>query len=128
MDPISLGVAAAALVATKFGEQFAKDAGDTAWHAVERLRNLVTDRFRREPEIGSAITALTDAPTLEAQAVVAQRIADTAREDSGFASEIDGLVTAARQNRPVEIVVAQAFDDARQVNVHGDNTGTINIG
>ncbi|MGF6886548.1 putative Ser/Thr protein kinase [Nocardia sp. GAS34] len=128
MDPVSLGIAAAALVASKFGEQVAKDAGDTAWHAVERLRKLVADKFRHDPEAVSAITASAESATPEAQAAAAQRIAEAARADSGFAAEVDVLVSAAQKDRSAEIFIAQAFDDARQVNIHRDNTGTINIG
>ncbi|MBU3066277.1 hypothetical protein KO481_32760 [Nocardia sp. NEAU-G5] len=103
-------------MASKFGEQFAKDAGDTAWHAVERLRKLVADKVRHDPE------------ALEAQATVAHRITEAARADSRFANEVDALVSAARKDSSADIFIAQAFDDARQVNIHGDNTGTISIG
>ncbi|MEV6554864.1 hypothetical protein AB0M22_04020 [Nocardia sp. NPDC051756] len=126
MDPVSLGIAAAALLASKFGEELARDAGGSAWRAVGRLRELVTSRFRDEPETHTALT--TSVETAQARSVVADRISAVARHDPGFAGEVERLVTAARQDRTAEVFVAQAFDDAKQVNIHGDNSGTINLG
>ncbi|MFB8274475.1 hypothetical protein [Nocardia colli] len=126
MDPVSLGIAAAALLASKFGEELAKDAGASASRAVGRLRELVTARFREEPETLTALT--TSAETAQARAVVAERVGTVAGHDPGFAGEVERLVTAARRDRAAEVFVAQAFDDAKQVNIRGDNTGTINLG
>lgn len=126
MDPVSLGIAAAALLASKFGEELAKDAGASASRAVARLRELVTARFREEPETLTALT--TSAETAQARAVVAERVGAVAGHDPGFAGDVERLVTAARRDRAAEVFVAQAFDDAKQVNIRGDNTGTINLG
>jgi hypothetical protein len=47
--------------------------------------------------------------------------------DPRFAAEVERLVVAAREDRAAEVFVAAAFDQARQVNVRGDNSGTINL-
>ncbi|MFC9433476.1 hypothetical protein [Nocardia sp. NPDC057030] len=126
MDPVSLGIAAAALLASKFGEELAKDAGASTSRAIGRLRELVAARFRDEPETLTALTTSADTP--QARAMVADRVAAVAGRDPGFADDVQRLVSAARRDRTAEVFVAQAFDDARQVNIHGDNTGTINLG
>ncbi len=127
MDPVSLGIAAAALLASKFGEGLAKDAGESAWKAVGRLRELVAAKFRDDREILTARAASVD-PMLAGQSVMADRVTAAIRRDPAFGSDVERLVTAARQDRTVEVFVAQAFDDAKQINIRGDNSGTINVG
>jgi hypothetical protein len=45
MDPVSIGVAAAALLGSKAVEEFATQAGSTAWQAVQRLGAVVRSRL-----------------------------------------------------------------------------------
>jgi len=127
MDPVSLGIAAAALLGSKFGEELAKDAGGSAWKALGQLRELVTARLREGRETRTALTASTQELT-QSQSVIADHITGVARRDPQFAAQVERLVTAARQDSTVEMFVAQAFDDAKQVNIRGDNSGTINLG
>ncbi|MEU0504471.1 hypothetical protein [Nocardia sp. NPDC005998] len=128
MEPVSLGLAAAALLASKFGEDMAKNAGDSAWAAVTKLAEMVTAKFRHDPQTRSAITALVDDSASDSRAVVADRIESAARLDPEFARAIGELVTTARRDPGLDLFVAHAYDDAKQVNIRGDNTGTINIG
>jgi hypothetical protein len=124
LEPVSLGIAAAALLASKFGERFAQDAGESTWNAVKRLREIVAAKFRGDSETESAVTTLVETPTNEAneaRALVATRIAEAAKTDSSFGAELEQLVTLARRDRTVESFLAQAFDNAKQVNFRGDN-------
>ncbi|MFF3567955.1 hypothetical protein ACFYXQ_09275 [Nocardia jiangxiensis] len=126
MEPVSLGIAAAALLASKFGEGVAKDAGESTWQAAKRLRDVVASKLRN-PESASAATAsVTTWPAWDGAAVAA-RIAAAAEADSRFAAQIEQLIALARHDSAADLFVAQAFDQARQVNIGGDNTGTINL-
>ena len=55
------------------------------------------------------------------------RIAEAAKTDSSFGAELEQLVTLARRDRTVESFLAQAFDNAKQVNFRGDNLRLINL-
>ncbi|MBY8857103.1 hypothetical protein K7711_11495 [Nocardia sp. CA2R105] len=127
MEPVSLGIAAAALLASKFGEGFAKDAGGSAWKAVERLREVVAAKLHIHPGSGTATTTVETTPSAGDPSTVAAGISAVAAADPRFAAEVERLVTVARQDRAVDVFVAQAFDQARQVNIRGDNVGTINL-
>ncbi|MFI1912861.1 hypothetical protein [Nocardia sp. NPDC020380] len=128
MEPVSLGIAAAALLASKFGEGFAEDVGQSAWNAIKRLGEVVAARLRSEPAAQAAVATMITAPTPENKMAVAAQITAAARSDASFAAQIDQLVSEARREQVVDTFVAQAFDSAKQVNIRGDNSGTINLG
>ncbi|WP_433521612.1 hypothetical protein ACQPZ2_30480 [Nocardia pseudovaccinii] len=128
VDPVSLGIAAAALLASKFGEGFAQDAGTSSWQAVSRLREVIAQRLGRGSETPRAIAILAENPTPQDQVAAAELVAEAARSDPNFAREVHRLVATARQDRAIEAFVANAYDEAKQVNIRGDNTGTINLG
>ncbi|NMO56097.1 hypothetical protein HH310_33575 [Actinoplanes sp. TBRC 11911] len=108
MDPVSIGVAAAALAGSKAMEEFATQAGSTAWLAVQRMHTSV--RARLSPRAG-------EEPADEERAVLAGEIEDAARADPRFREELEGLV---RQR-------AVARDHAKQVNIAGGNSGPITL-
>ncbi|MEV5837553.1 hypothetical protein [Nocardia sp. NPDC052112] len=127
IDPVSLGIAAAALLASKFGEQLAQTAAAGSWHAVTRLRELIAEKFGGDAETPTALAALDQDPTPENQMAAAEVITSAIRSDPVFAAELRHLVATAKQDRTVEAFIATAYDTAKQVNIRGDNTGTINI-
>lgn len=127
MDPVSVGVAAAVLLASKFGEGFAQDAGASSWDAVNRLRQAIAQKFRGDSETERAVVALEASPIAENRSEVATRITAAVRTDPIFATEVGRLVAAAQADPNVNSFVAQAFDEARQVNIRGDNSGSINL-
>ncbi|MBH0775302.1 hypothetical protein [Nocardia bovistercoris] len=127
MDPVSLGIAAAALLASKFGEEIATAAADSR-RAIARLRALVVEKLGRVAETG-AVEAVSGAPAKwEDRANTAERISAAAEADPEFADEVRRLVSSACADGEVEAFVAYAFDHARQVNLRGDNFGVINLG
>jgi hypothetical protein len=128
VDPVSLGVAAAALLASKFGEELAKNAGSSSWRAVRHLREVIAEKLGHRPETPTALAALAERPTPQDQATATELVASAARSDPDFAREVERLVTTARQDRIIEAFIANAYDNAKQVNIRGDNTGTINLG
>jgi uncharacterized protein (UPF0210 family) len=127
VDPISLGVAAAALLASKFGEGLAKDAGSSSWHAITRLGELITEKFGHNSETPSALAELERDPSPENQAAVAEVIDAAALSDPGFAGALRQLVTAARVDQKVDTIIANAYDNAKQTIIGGDVTGDIHF-
>ncbi|MGY1984299.1 hypothetical protein [Nocardia gipuzkoensis] len=127
MEPVSIGIAAAVLLASKFGESFAQDAGESGWNAVKRLQAVIAAKFRGDAETESAITALVEAPTEDRQSEVATRITSAVRADDVFGAELERLVALARQDNVVSGFLAQAYDHAKQLNIRGDNFGQINL-
>ncbi|QBS41320.1 hypothetical protein [Nocardia sp. CS682] len=127
MDPISLGIAAAALMASKYGEELANHAASSSWGAVTRLRELISRKFGDGSESPSALAELERSPTPENQVAAAAVIDGAARNDPGFATELQRLVTAARQDQSVAAIIANASDTAKQANIGRDNLGTINL-
>lgn len=128
MDPVSLGIAAAALLASKFGEGLAQNAGTTSWQAVTRLREVIAKKLGRGPQAPAALAVLDEHSTRHDQLAAAELVTEAVRSDSDFAREVKRLVATARQDQAIEAFVANAYDEARQVNIRGDNTGTINLG
>ncbi|WP_019932143.1 hypothetical protein [Nocardia sp. BMG111209] len=127
MEPISLGIAAAALLASKFGEGFAKDAGESGWNAMKHLRTVIAAKLHGDTEAETAVARLATTPTEADRSAVATRIADAAQADPDFGSEVVRLVSLARRDPVADGFVAQAFDHAKQINIRGDNFGSINL-
>ncbi len=125
MDPVTLGLAASALLASKFGEGLAKDAGSSTWRAITGLREVIAKKFGHGPETPTALVALEPGASSEEQAAAAEVIDDAVRTDPGFAAAVRQLVDTAREDKTVEVIVANAYDQAKQLNIHGGNTGTI---
>ncbi|MFJ9369358.1 hypothetical protein ACIRRA_33735 [Nocardia sp. NPDC101769] len=127
VEPISLGVAAAALLASKFGEGFAKNAGESAWSTVKRIRELIASRAEHDPGLGEAAATVVTVPTKENQSMLAAAISKAAEADPAFAAELHRALSAARRDHAVDVFIAQAFDSSRQLNIYGGNSGPISI-
>lgn len=127
MDPASVGLAAAVLLASKFGERFAQDAGASGWKAVNRLQAVIARKFRGDSEAEAAVAELEASPVDGNRSEVATHIAAAARADAVFSSEIEQLVSLAREDGGMNSLVAQSFDQSKQANIRGDNFGSINF-
>jgi hypothetical protein len=127
VDAVSVGTAAAVLLASKFGEGFAGDIGESAWNSVKRLREVVAAKFKHDAKVGSALARLDSESTEGNRSVVAELITAAVRADDSFGSEVARLVGLARRDAGMNGFVAQAFDSAKQVNFGGDNYGSINL-
>ncbi|MDQ7802690.1 hypothetical protein Q5425_03040 [Amycolatopsis sp. A133] len=128
MDPVTLGLAAAALLASKFGEGFAKDAGSAAWNGVTRLRDAVAAKFKGKPDDETALQqALADPHDVELRDSLAKRITAAATDDDGFRTSLVELVGQVRRDPDAQTVIAQATGQAKQVNIAGDNHGGITL-
>ncbi|GAB4058386.1 hypothetical protein [Catellatospora paridis] len=127
MDPVSIGIAVAALLGTKAAEGFATQAGTRTWDAMQRLATSV--RARLSPRGVEALDRLATAKdSSEAQSVVASEVQASVSADETFRNTLEGLLKEVSQNGKLAGVVAVARDNARQVNFGGNNSGPINLG
>ncbi|RMI28442.1 hypothetical protein EBN03_29905 [Nocardia stercoris] len=115
------------MLASKFGEGLAKDAGSSTWDGVKRVHELISRRFVGHATSTAALAALGEEPTAAAQSVVAESIDSLARVDRVFADQLKLLIAEADGLHETGRFVAIAREDARQVNIQGGNTGTINM-
>jgi hypothetical protein len=145
MDPVSIGVAAAALLGSKAVEEFASQAGSTAWQAVQRLGVAVRSRLAPSQALdqltagdGGASGAVDPGGAARgggaagdggewARVVLAGEIEDAVRDDPGFRAELEALLAEAGRSKPLAGVIAVARDHAKQVNIGGDNSGSISF-
>jgi hypothetical protein len=127
VEPVSLGLAAAVLLASKFGEGLAKDAGSSSWRAITGLRELIAHKLGRGRETPAALVELETDPSPPNLVAAGEVIDAAARTDPAFAAALRQLVDTARQNHTVEVFVAHAYDQAKQVNIRGDNHGPITM-
>jgi len=99
MEPISAIALAALILASKSGaEELGKDAGQSAWAGLARLRGLVQRKFRGDSQAMSALAQAEQHPGDDAAVIrLEQAIAGYAAQDERFAAELRGLIDEARQ-------------------------------
>ena len=93
----------------------------------EPTTEIVAARLHNNPESDTTTTILATTTDVEGTQSVAARITAATESDPRFAAEVERLITAVRQACATDLFVAQAFDRARQVNIRGDNTGTVSL-
>jgi len=126
VDPVSLGIAAAILLATKYGEGLAQSAAAGSWSAIDRLRQRIAAKFRDDEPTSAAIARLASEPTDADREIVAARIEAASVDDDEFRSEVDELVALAREDRKVADFISNAYDNAKVLNMR-DNRGSISF-
>lgn len=99
VEPVTLGVIAAALVA-KALDRAEDDAVDAGEGALRRLIALVRDRFSGEKEAaGTALARVEDAPDSPKRVRELAGVIDAlADRDGGFRSELEGLIEEAQRS------------------------------
>jgi hypothetical protein len=128
MDLSAISLAAATLLASKAGEGLAAEAGKSVWGGMQRLYDLVRERFHRNAESEQALKRLEAAPYDQVRIrAVAAAMQAQAQVDADFRQQLVALVGEAQNHRATQVTVAQAFDQAKQANVAGDNFGTITL-
>ncbi|MFE3189588.1 NHL repeat-containing protein [Nocardia sp. NPDC059240] len=128
---MSLAVAAAVLL-SKFGDAVAKNAADSAWAAVKRLREIVLGKFRNDPESLGAVMALTMQPSTAGADAVTALLEPAIQSDPQFAAEVNRLVVTARKNRKLnKSVVRSSISNQAKASggaiVIQNNDGSISI-
>ena len=99
MEPISTIALAALILASKSGaEELGKDAGQSAWAGLARLRALVQRKFHGDGRAMSALAQAEQHPRDDAAVTrLEQALASYAAQDEQFAAELRGLIDEARQ-------------------------------
>src|SRR5262249_17841641 len=109
------------------GGELAASAGKDTWTGLKRLRELVVQKFAGNLQAETEVAQLAVEPSDAARSAVTQRISDAAAADEAFAAERAELITALRADPAVTVVLARAADQAKQVNIGGDNFGQISM-
>jgi 2,3-bisphosphoglycerate-independent phosphoglycerate mutase len=126
MDPVTLGIAAATVLATKAAEGFASQAGADAWGVVRRLHGYL--RQRLSGKAAGALEQLEGSGSNPyAASMVATAVQDLAAQDQDFKTQVETFLSEASRSPQVATIIAEARDNAKQVNVTGDHFGTINM-
>ncbi|MFJ8157920.1 hypothetical protein [Streptomyces sp. NPDC094468] len=126
MDPASLSLVAVALLATKFGEGLATQAGQNAWMKIQGITRAVRERLNRSDTQRAALAELDARPEDEGtRSVVAEQLRNELENDADFAARIEALVTAARRDPGAQTLIAHASGNAKQAIIRGDNFGSI---
>jgi hypothetical protein len=127
MDPVTIAAAVLALVGTNAVGGFAAEAGTQAWDALQKI--LVSVRTRLSPR-GARALASAEAGAAESSdtKILTDEIQALAESDTEFRVNLAGLLTLAEQSKPLAAVIAIARDNARQINIGGNNSGAIDMG
>ena len=127
MDPVTIAAAAVALAGTNAVAGFATQAGAQAWEELQKA--LVMIRTRLSPRGRRALASIEAGQHQPSDIEAAsEEIARLAESDVSFREALTALLELAGQSKPVAAVIAVARDNARQVNIGGDYSGTINLG
>lgn len=128
MDPATLSTVAVALMATKFGEGAASEAGKNAWLKIQSVAHAIRERLGRSDAQRAALAELEASPADEnRRSAVAAHLRHELENDPDFAATIDSLVTAAQCDPATQTLIAHASDNAKQVNISGHNSGPISF-
>ena len=128
MDPATLSITAVALVGTSFGTGFGKEAGKNAWEAIKKVTGTVVDRLSIHDHGRRVLAELEASPDDPAKrAVVVDYLRRDIEADEEFAAQLGRLVTAVQSSEEGRTLIAHATGEAKQVNVVGDNFGSINF-
>lgn len=126
MDPDTLSAAVVALLATSFGTGFGQEAGKSVWESVKKVARTVADRLsRHDPgrRVLAELEACPDDPMKRAALV--DYLRRDIEADEEFAAYLGILVTTVQSYAAGRTLVARATGQAKQVNVAGDNFGSI---
>lgn len=127
MDPISVGAAVAALIGAQAIGGFAAEAGTRAWDAVQRMAGSI--RAGLSPRGKQALAELEagrqDPSTVD---ILADEVQVAVAADPALQEILENLIAQAEESKSIAAVIAVARENARQVNIGGDNSGTINMG
>ncbi|MEU7061564.1 hypothetical protein [Streptomyces sp. NPDC046197] len=126
MDPASLSLLAVTLLATKFGEGLAVQAGQNAWAKVQGVTQAVRERLSRSEPQREALAQLDASPEdQDRRAAVVAHLRHELESDEEFAATIEDLVASADRDPGARTLIATARDNAKQAVIGRDNLGPI---
>ncbi len=128
MDPVTLSVAAVALLITNFGSGFGQEAGKSAWEAIQNVGRTLAARLGRHDDQRGALTELEASPDDPVKrAVVTEFVRRDIEGDEEFAAQLAALVSAVQSHSAGRTLIANATGNAHQVNIAGDHFGPITL-
>jgi hypothetical protein len=127
VDPATIAAAVAALVGTNAVGGFATEAGSQAWDALQKILASVRARLSPRGSRALALVATGSAEQSETK-VLSDEIRGLAESDPEFRETLADLITRVEQSTSLASVIAVARDNARQVNIGGNNIGPIDMG
>lgn len=118
MDPATLALTAAGLLAKKALEAAADKAGDKAgagaWATLGRITETIRSKFRGDPEATETLDRLEAKPDSKARtAELAEVLQPRLAADAGFAGELARLVEEAKAEPQIASFVTTVQDNAR---------------
>jgi hypothetical protein len=114
MDPATLALTAAGLVATKALEAVGGKAGEGAWAALGRIREAIWSKFRGDPEVTETLERLEAKPTSQARtAELAEVLQPRLDADPGLVAELTRLVEEAKAQPQMAAFVTTVQGNAR---------------
>jgi hypothetical protein len=114
MDPATLALTVAGLVATKALEAAAGKAGEGAWAALGRIAETIRSKFRGDPEITETLERLEVKPDSQARtAELAEVLQPRLEADPQLAAELTRLVEEAKAQPQTASFVTTVQDNAR---------------
>jgi hypothetical protein len=130
MDPATLALTAAGLVATKALEAAGGKVGEAGWAALGRIREAIWSKFRGDPEATETLERLEAKPDSPARtAELAEVLQPRLEADPQLVAELTRLVEAAKAEPQTASFVTAVQDNARvgKLTNIGQVTGDVHL-
>jgi len=130
MDPATLALTAAGLVAKKALEAASGEAGTTAWQALGRIAHTIRGWFAGDQEASEALDRLEAKPESQARtAELAEVLQPRLEADPRLVAELTRLVEQARADPQTASFVTTVQDNARvgRITNIGQITGDVHL-
>ncbi len=113
MDPATVAIAAASLIATKLAEAAAGKAGEGLWAGITSIYDRVRDRLKGDPDGQEALERLEAKPQSQARtAELAEVLQERLERDPDFTKELVELVEQAQADPKTASFVTTVRDNA----------------
>ena len=130
MDPATLALTAAALVAKQALEAASGEAGKTAWHALGRIAKAIRGWFASDREATETLDRLEAKPESQARtAELAEVLTPRLEADPRLVAELTRLVDQAKADPQTASFVTTVQDNARvgRIISIGQITGDVHL-
>lgn len=131
MDPATLAIAAAGVIAKALAEAASSEAGKGLWAGTRKVYERVRGKFTNDEAVGQALDELDAAPADGArQKKLAEVLEPKLQGDQAFAQELHQLIETCREgNSERAQFITHLYDNAKvgQI-VNADRIDTFNAG
>ncbi|MGI8330386.1 hypothetical protein ACRYCC_10505 [Actinomadura scrupuli] len=126
MDPVTIGLTVAALLAAKYAEGVAGEAGKVTWTGITSLRSRVRAAVSDDEKAQADLEVLESGDTTKT-AAIATAIEGKVSRDEELRRDLSRMIEDASKSQSTAAIVAHAYDTAKQINIGGDNSGNITM-